>query len=97
MQTFLLHVSDQLSSVKDPIIKVKDLDFVPIDDVHEALEHPSTQTASQKLPAATSSKAHDDKLRAEPRLLENGKWECNHNCKEKTKYGRHSESVIASY
>ena len=55
--------------------------FESIDDFDDELRpNPSTSRKKQK-----TSKARDDETSAhEPRQLANGKWACNHNCKDKT-------------
>jgi ATP-dependent DNA helicase HFM1/MER3 len=63
------------------------MDFIPIENFETTL--PKTKTTSPKKTAArheTNENLDVSKGLATPRQLDNGKWACNHKCKDKTSY-----------
>ena len=55
---------------------VDDIGFRDVDFVASLPEH--------TLPSARNKKQNTEKTSWDPEKLENGKWACNHKCKDKT-------------
>ena len=72
---FLCSVSYSIS------LKAEDLGFVPIDEIQGS----STSDRRKYAPPMTQASNSHEMGKSEPVQLANGKWACNHNCKDKTR------------